>query len=108
MSRNGAAGGPCAAGCGMQCCVQALIGPPQVVAAVVVTQGHAIMPVLALEPVLDLAYAKGLRASGDLPADIMATVGVYNDIPAGSEDQWTGAVAAAWRDYCARKEAARG
>ncbi len=64
--------------------------------------------VLALDPVLDLAYAKGLRAGGDLPADIMATVGVYNDIPAGSEELWTGAVAAAWRDYCAHKETARG
>ena len=45
-------GCPCAAGCGMQCCGLALIGPPQVVVAVALTQGLMLTPVPALEPVV--------------------------------------------------------
>jgi hypothetical protein len=46
-------GCPCAAGCGMQCCGLALIGPPQVVVAVALTQGLALItPAPALAPVV--------------------------------------------------------
>jgi len=45
-------GCPCAAGCGMQCCGLALIGPPQVVIAVALTQGLMLTPAPALEPVV--------------------------------------------------------
>ena len=44
-------GYPCA-GCGMQCCGQALIVPPPVVIAVGSAHGFAIAPAPAIEPVL--------------------------------------------------------
>jgi len=59
--------------------------------------------IMALEPILALAYDQGLRSEGPLPARIMATVQVYNAIPAGEEAQWERAVALAWQAFCQRR-----
>ena len=64
--------------------------------------------IMALAPILELAYQQGLRANGSLPDRIMATVRVYNAIPAGDETLWERAVAVAWRDFCADKEKGHG
>ncbi len=40
---------PCAAGCGMQCCAQALIGPSQVVIVFGLTHAHAMTPAPTIE-----------------------------------------------------------
>jgi hypothetical protein len=69
--------------------------------------GRAVQ-VMALAPILELAYGRGLRADGALPAQIMETVRVYNAIPAGDELLWEQAVGVAWQDYCAGKEAGCG
>ncbi len=45
-------GCPCAAGCGMQCCVHAFAGTPQTRIPLGVTQVGALLPPLALEPVV--------------------------------------------------------
>jgi hypothetical protein len=45
-------GCPCAAGCGMQCCAQAAVGPPpQIGIALAVTRAIAMTPALIGEPV---------------------------------------------------------
>jgi uncharacterized metal-binding protein len=64
--------------------------------------------IMALAPILELAYAQGLRAGSALPDRIMETVRVYNAIPAGDETLWQQAVAVAWRDFCAGKEPGHG
>jgi uncharacterized metal-binding protein len=64
--------------------------------------------IMALAPILELAYGQGLRADGPTPAQVMATVKMYNAVPAGDETLWEWAVAAAWRDYCAGREAEHG
>jgi hypothetical protein len=64
--------------------------------------------IMALAPILELAYAQGLRAGGPLPDRILETVRVYNAIPVGDETLWERGVAAAWRDVCAAKEAGHG
>jgi uncharacterized metal-binding protein len=64
--------------------------------------------VLALAPILELAYGQGLRSDGAIPGQIMDTVRVYNEIPAGDEMLWEQAVAVAWRDFCAGKEPGHG
>jgi uncharacterized metal-binding protein len=64
--------------------------------------------IMALAPILELAYGQGLRADGPLPDQVMATVRLYNAIPAGDEVLWERAVAVAWRDYCAGKEPSHG
>ena len=64
--------------------------------------------IMALAPILELAYGQGLRAGGPVPAQIMETVRVYNAIPAGDEAVWAQAVGMAWQAYCAEKEAAHG
>jgi hypothetical protein len=64
--------------------------------------------IMALAPILDLVYQQSPRFGGSLPDGIMETVRVYNAIPAGDEALWEQAVAAAWRDYCAGREASRG
>jgi uncharacterized metal-binding protein len=64
--------------------------------------------IMALAPILELAYGQGLSADGPVPDQIMATVRVYNAIPDGDEGLWEQAVAVAWRDYCAGREADRG
>ena len=64
--------------------------------------------IMALAPILELAYDQGLRADGPVPDQLMATMKLYNAIPAGDETLWEGAVSVAWRDYCAGKEASHG
>jgi hypothetical protein len=56
--------------------------------------------IMALAPILELAYSQGLRAGQDLPEQIMATVRVYNEIPAGEEARWAQAIDLAWRAFC--------
>jgi hypothetical protein len=48
-------GCPCAAGCGMQCCVHALTGPPQTLIALGLTQAGALLPPPAIDPVIRAA-----------------------------------------------------
>jgi hypothetical protein len=64
--------------------------------------------IMALAPILELAYGQGLRADGGAPDQVMDTVRVYNEIPPEDETLWEGAVAVAWRDFCAGKEAGHG
>jgi uncharacterized metal-binding protein len=64
--------------------------------------------IMALAPILELAYGQGLRAGGPVPHQIMDSVRLYNAIPGGDEMLWDQAVALAWRDYCAGKEAGHG
>jgi hypothetical protein len=94
--------------------------------------------ILALEPILDLAYGQGLRPNPSfatnglsggrpaeasltaeagpaglhggarIPAEIMEKVRVYNAIPPEDEALWEKAVTAAWRDYCLAKETRHG
>jgi len=64
--------------------------------------------IMALAPILELAYEQGLRADGPLPDPVMATVKLYNVIPAGDETLWEQAAAVAWRGYCAGREASHG
>jgi len=45
-------GCPCAAGCGMQCCVHALAGPPQTLIPLGLTQVGTLLPPPALERVV--------------------------------------------------------
>jgi hypothetical protein len=47
-------GCPCAAGCGMQCCVQTLTGPPQVIVAFGLMRAAAVTPSPAIAPVIRL------------------------------------------------------
>jgi hypothetical protein len=60
-------GCPCAAGCGMQCCAQALIGPPQVAVALALTYARATTPSPAIEPIARPA-AKGPQVPRAPPA----------------------------------------
>ena len=48
-------GCPCATGCGMQCCMQTLAGPPPVMVALSLTRAIAMPPAPAIEPVIRLA-----------------------------------------------------
>jgi len=64
--------------------------------------------IMALEPILDLAYGQGLRADGPLPGQIMETVRLYNPIPSGEEQAYARAVNLAWRALCAAKQPANG
>ncbi len=64
---------------------------------------------MALEPILDMAYGQGLRVEhGELPPALMATVRVYNQVPPGEEQLYAQAVAIAWQAFCERREAADG
>jgi len=49
-------GCPCAAGCGMQCCVQALAGPPPGAITIFLTRTIAMAPEPASAPVIRLDY----------------------------------------------------
>jgi hypothetical protein len=73
----------------------------------VVVNGQTIQ-IMALEPILALTYGQGLRAGDPISGQIMATVRVYNAVPADDEAAWDQAVGVAWQDFCASKEAARG
>lgn len=70
-------------------------------------EGRSIQ-ILALEPILALAYDQGLRAGDAVSGQIIDTVRVYNAVPAGDEAAWEQAVGLAWRDFCTHKEAALG
>jgi hypothetical protein len=61
---------------------------------------------MALEPILEMAYGQGLRADGPLPDQILDTVRVYNQVPVGMDAFYAAAVSLAWHDFCARREAA--
>lgn len=63
--------------------------------------------IMALEPILELAYNQGLRADGALPPEILQTVEVYNTVPAGEEALYADAVWQAWQAYCAQREGQR-
>ena len=65
--------------------------------------GRAVQ-ILALEPILELAYNQGLRADGVLPGEVLQTVQVYNAIPAGEEAVYAEALTLAWQAYCERRE----
>ncbi len=73
-----------------------------------VTVGGESVQLMALQPILELAYGQGLRADGELPAQILETVRVYNQIPAGKDDLYAAAANLAWQDFCAGREAANG
>jgi hypothetical protein len=68
--------------------------------------------IVALEPILEMAYNQGLRASPEdhapLPATIMDTVRLYNAIPSEEEAIYCEAVHIAWQNFCAAKEQAYG
>ena len=64
--------------------------------------------IMALAPILELAYGQGLRAGGPLPGQIMETVRVYNAIPEEDDALWAQAVSLAWREYCTGREVTRG
>ena len=70
-----------------------------------VVDGQTIQ-IMALAPILELAYSQGLRAGPNLPEQIMATVRVYNEIPASEEARWAQAIDLAWRAFCDDRAAA--
>jgi hypothetical protein len=73
----------------------------------VVLDGRSIQ-IMALEPILELAYGQGLRAADAVSDRIMDTVRVYNPIPAGEEAAWEQAVGVVWREVCLHKEVTYG
>ena len=83
------------------------------------------LEIMALDPILEMAYGQGLRAAADggehkkpgffretrfleLPPQLMDTVRLYNTIPAEDDAVYAEAVAIAWRSFCAAKEQAHG
>ncbi len=64
--------------------------------------------IMALVPIMELAYGQDLRAGQGLPEQIMATVRVYNEIPAGEDPRWAQAVDLAWRAFCDEQTAPLG
>ena len=76
-------------------------------------EGRSIQ-IMALEPILEMAYEQGVRPlpSGDSRetphARIMDTVRLYNNIPIEEAPLYAAAVAQAWLSYCAGKEASHG
>jgi hypothetical protein len=65
--------------------------------------GGKSMQVMALQPILEMAYKQGLRADAALPEQIMATVRVYNTIAGEDAPAYAEAVNLAWSDYCRQK-----
>jgi hypothetical protein len=57
-------GCPCAAGCGMQCCAQALAGPPQAFPTIALTRAGARMSAPPLAPIIRLAARSRQLARG--------------------------------------------
>jgi uncharacterized metal-binding protein len=66
--------------------------------------GDQAVQLMALEPILELAYQQGLRARDGLPPQILETVWVYNEVPAEDESRYAQAVEIAWLAYCAERE----
>jgi len=82
--------------------------------------------IMALDPILEMAYNQGLHVGVDgqadpvtehkgveapaavLPAQIMDTVRLYNTIPAEDDAYYSEAVRIAWQCYCAGKEQTHG
>ena len=74
--------------------------------------------IMALEPILEMAYGQGLRATlarsetGQseviVPAQLMDTVRLYNTFPVEDDAVYAAAVAIAWQSFCAAKEQAHG
>ncbi len=74
--------------------------------------------IMALEPILEMAYGQGLRATlarsetGQseviVPAQLMDTVRLYNTFPVEDDAVYAEAVAIAWQSFCAAKEQAHG
>jgi uncharacterized metal-binding protein len=62
--------------------------------------GDRAVQIMALQPVLELAYEQGLRSDGGLPDTILQTVQVYNEVPEGDDALWAEAVELAWQAYC--------
>jgi hypothetical protein len=60
--------------------------------------------IMALQPILEMAYVQGLRADGALPEQIMTTVRLYNTIPSEDAQGYTEAVNAAWHNYCIQRQ----
>jgi hypothetical protein len=84
-----------------------------------------VVEIMALDPILEMAYGQGLRVAGsgeaekkrsfseetpflELPAQIMDTVRLYNTIPAEDEAPYAEAVRIAWQSFCAAKEQPNG
>jgi len=59
--------------------------------------------IMALEPIMELAYNQDLRANGELPAQILQTVQVYNPVAAEDEGWYSQAIELAWRAYCTER-----
>ena len=66
--------------------------------------GDQAVEIMALAPIMELAYQQGLRASGALPPQILQTVLVYNTVSDGDEARYAQAVEIAWNAYCAERE----
>jgi hypothetical protein len=64
--------------------------------------GHT-AAIMALEPVMELAYGQGLRADYGLPAQILQAVRVYNEVSPEDEIWYAQAVELAWSAYCAAR-----
>ena len=60
--------------------------------------------IMALEPIMELAYNQGLRAIGDLPPQILQTVQVYNPVPGEDEGWYAHAIQLVWGTYCSGRE----
>ncbi len=76
-----------------------------------------VVEIMALDPILEMAYGQGLRAichaeaaaaEASPPAQLMDTVRLYNTIPAEDDAVYTEAVRIAWQSFCAAKEQAHG
>jgi hypothetical protein len=74
------------------------------------------LEIMALDPILEMAYGQGLhvpvnsQAAGasTVPAQLMDTVRLYNTIPTEDDVAYAEAVAIAWQSFCAAKEQAHG
>jgi len=81
--------------------------------------------IMALDPILEMAYGQGLRAATDggerkkpgffretrflePPPQLMDTVRLYNTFPAEDDAYYTEAVRIAWQGFCAAKEQIHG
>jgi uncharacterized metal-binding protein len=62
--------------------------------------GDRSVEIMALAPIMELAHNQGLRADDGLPAQVLQTVQVYNEVPEGEDALWAEAVELAWQAYC--------
>ncbi len=66
--------------------------------------GERSVQIMALEPILEMAYKQGLRAKAALPEQIMTTVRLYNTIPSEEAAAYEEAVQLAWSAYCRQRQ----